>query len=206
MPVAAHLFAPPPPGARRSGVLFVGRLTRQKGVHDLLRAAVLAPPAPLTVVGSGPEESGLRALAAELGLAERITWLPTQPQERLASLYREAQLVAVPSHEEGLGLVAVEAGLCGAPVVGYASGGLPDVVEDGTSGVLVPAGDVPALARAIGLVLGDPERAARLGAGGAERGTRFTPEAAAARYHAIYLEVLAARRSRPPRDTGDPGP
>ncbi len=206
MPVAAHLFAPPPPDAPRAGVLFVGRLTQQKGVHDLLRAAALAPPVPVTVVGSGPEEGALHALAAELGLAERVTWLPSQPQERLAALYRAAQVVAVPSHEEGLGLVAVEAGLCGAPVVGYDSGGLPDVVEDGANGRLVPPGDVAAFARALAPLLADRAAAARLGARGRERAARFTPDAVAAQYRGVYDRVLAAPARRAVRRRPEPHP
>jgi glycosyltransferase involved in cell wall biosynthesis len=191
MPVAADLFGAPPPGAPRAGVLFVGRLTRQKGVDTLLRAAA-AFRAPLTICGSGPEEGALRALAAELGLGARVRWLATQPQSRLADLYREAAVVAMPSHEEGLGLVAVEAGLCGTPVVGFRSGGLVDVVDDGATGFLVPPGDATALAGALDRVSEDPSLAATLGAKAGARATRFAPDQVAARYRTIYERVIAA--------------
>jgi starch synthase len=197
MPVAADLFVPPPSGAPRGGVLFVGRLTRQKGVDTLLRAAA-AFEAPLTVCGSGPEEGALRTLAADLGLGRRVRWLPAQPQSRLADLFREAAVVGMPSHEEGLGLVAVEAALCGTPVVGFRSGGLVDVVDDGATGFLVPPGDVGALARALDRVTGDAALAVALGAAARARATRFAPDHVAARYRAIYDRVIAAR-ARPDR-------
>jgi glycosyltransferase involved in cell wall biosynthesis len=197
MPVAADLFVPPPSGAPRGGVLFVGRLTRQKGVDTLLRAAA-AFEAPLTVCGSGPEEGALRTLAADLGLGRRVRWLPAQPQSRLADLFREAAVVGMPSHEEGLGLVAVEAALCGTPVVGFRSGGLVDVVDDGATGFLVPPGDVGALARALDRVTGDAALAVALGAAARARATRFAPDHVAARYRAIYDRVIAAS-ARPDR-------
>ncbi len=194
MPVAAELFSPPAHGAPRAGVLFVGRLTRQKGVDRLLRAAAIPGfDAPVTICGSGPEEAPLRALAAELGLAGRVRWLATQPQPRLAGLYRAAAVVAMPSHEEGLGLVAVEAGLCGTPVVGFRSGGLADVIRDGETGALVAPDDVAALGRALQAVATDPARAQRLGRNAERLASAFTPAVAAARYRDVYARALAAR-------------
>jgi glycosyltransferase involved in cell wall biosynthesis len=102
----------------------------------------------------------------------------------------------MPSREEGLGMVAVEAQLSGAPVIAFASGGLTDVVEDGRTGLLVPPGDVHALAAAIDRVAADPALAADLGSAG--RGSalaRFAPRAAAARYAAIYQAAIASVRA-----------
>jgi glycosyltransferase involved in cell wall biosynthesis len=191
MPVAADLFAAPPPGAPRAGVLFVGRLTRQKGVDTLLRAAA-GFRAPLTICGSGPEEGALRTLAADLELGARVRWLGTQPQSRLADLYREAAVVAMPSHEEGLGLVAVEAALCGTPVVGFRSGGLVDVVDDGVTGFLVRPGDAGALAGALDRLTRDPALVVSLGATARAHASRFAPDRVAARYREIYDRVIAA--------------
>lgn len=192
MPVASELFAPPAPGASREGVLFVGRLTAQKGLESLLRALAVAPvQTSLTVVGSGPDERQLRALSHELGLATRTRWVPAQPPAELAAFYRSALVVAMPSHEEGLGLVAVEAGLCETPVVGFASGGLPDVVRDGVTGLLVTPGDASALAAALTALLTDPRRAREMGARAREGAAPFTPRAAAARYLATYEAALA---------------
>ena len=198
MPVATELFAPG--GERgRDGLLFVGRLTTQKGVDRLLRAlAATRADLALTIVGDGPERERLRALASELRVADRVTWLGALAQPALAAHYRRAAAVVVPSHEEGLGLVAVEAALCGAPVVAFDSGGLRDVVADGRTGVLVPPGDDGALARALGDLLDDAaaDRRATLGAAARARALdTFAPERVAARYAAIYR--AAAHGDRP---------
>jgi D-inositol-3-phosphate glycosyltransferase len=196
MPVAAELFRAPAPGSPRSGALFVGRLTAQKGVDVLLRAFAGIPgAAPLTIVGSGPEESALRRLAAELGLAERVRWVPTQPQAELAGYYRGARVLAVPSTEEGLGLVAVEAALCGTPAVGFASGGLPDVIADRVTGRLVHAGHVAAFGQAVDMLLSDGDTAAAFGAAAAARAAEFTPARAAARYLDVYAAALASKQA-----------
>lgn len=191
MPVAVDRFVPPADHARRAGLLFVGRLSEQKGVHLLLDAlARMASSASLTVVGSGPEEARLRARAAQLGIGSRVRWLPSQPQEALGALYGAAVALVVPSREEGLGLVAVEAHLCGTPVVAFDSGGLRDVVHDGVDGRLVPADDVVALAAALDALHGAPDVAARLGAAGRARALAdFAPAAVAARYRALYARV-----------------
>jgi glycosyltransferase involved in cell wall biosynthesis len=195
MPVAVELFSPGESGATRDGLLFVGRLTVQKGVDTLLRAlAAMQVASPLTVVGAGPEEASLRALAERLGVAHRVRWLPSQPQTALPALYASARALVIPSREEGLGLVAVEAHLCGTPVVAFASGGLPDVVQHGEDGLLVPPDDVAALASALDALCADPERAARLGvAGRATALASFSPASAAGRYRAIYERVRASR-------------
>ena len=99
----------------------------------------------------------------------------------------------VPGRDEGLGLVAVEGQLCGAPVVAAASGGLLDVVADGHTGRTVPPGEPAALARAVEELLADPAGAARLAeAGRAAAAARFGTRAAAAAYAAVYAEALEA--------------
>jgi glycosyltransferase involved in cell wall biosynthesis len=194
MPVAAELFSPGA-GKARAGLLFVGRLSVQKGVDSLLHAlAAMHVASTLTVVGSGPEEPTLHELADRLGIAHRVRWLPSQPQTALPALYASARALVVPSREEGLGLVAVEAHLCGTPVVAFASGGLPEVVRHGDDGVLVPPGDVRALAAALDALTADPERAERLGASGRSSAlASFAPSAAAERYRAVYERVRADR-------------
>ena len=88
-------------------------------------------------------------LAAELGISDRVTFLPPQSREQLVNVYRAADLVAVPSYSESFGLVAVEAQACGTPVVAAAVGGLPVAVRDGVTGTLVPGHDVDDWAKAI---------------------------------------------------------
>jgi 2-deoxystreptamine N-acetyl-D-glucosaminyltransferase/2-deoxystreptamine glucosyltransferase len=201
MPVRAELFAAD--AAARSAeprFLFVGRLNEQKGITHLVRAlAAMRHRASLDVVGEGPDAPALRSLATDLGVEDRVRWLPSVHQEDLPALYRRATALVLPSREEGLGLVAVEAHLSGTPVVGSDSGGIPDVVRDGQTGLLVPQGDPQALARALDALLDRPDRGAAWGeAGRREALERFTPAAVAARYAALYDRVTteAAGRQR----------
>lgn len=193
MPVATELFRPPAAGARRSGLLFVGRLNEQKGLRYLLRALPLVHDAPtLDVVGDGPDRPALVALTTELGLTERVRWHGPLPQQRLPELYGSASAIVVPSWEEGLGLVAAEALLCETPVIAFRSGGLVDVVEDGVTGRLVTPGEPATLAGAISGVLSDAGLAARMGGEGRSRMlATFAPDSVAERYVGVY----AAARS-----------
>jgi glycosyltransferase involved in cell wall biosynthesis len=199
MPVDDRAFHPGPPGRPRDELLFVGRLDRQKGAEVALRAlAGLRGPAAalaLRVVGSGPDEAGLRRLAGELGVAGRVCWDGQLPQAELAERYRRAALLVVPGRDEGLGLVAAEAQLSGAPVVAAASGGLLDVVADGRTGRTFPPGDPHALARTVEAALADPAATARMAeAAHQAAAARFGTTAAARAYAAVYAEALEARR------------
>jgi glycosyltransferase involved in cell wall biosynthesis len=193
MPVNTELFSPG--GQRDAGrLLFVGRLSEQKGIELLVRAfAAMQGRAMLDIVGDGAARGTLEALARELGVAGRITWHGALAQPNLVELYRRATMLVVPSIGEGLGLVAVEALLCQTPVVAFDSGGLVDTVQHDRSGLLVPPGDVPALTAALDSLLADPERARRLGeAGRMVALASFAPESVARRYAAIYRDALGA--------------
>jgi glycosyltransferase involved in cell wall biosynthesis len=190
MPAAVELFSPG--GSREAGLLlFVGRLNEQKGARHLLDAmARMRSRARLRLIGAGPDAAALRRQADGLGIADRLEWLPPQPQHTLAKHYRQAAVVVVPSIEEGLGMVAAEAQLCGTPVVASASGGLPDVVEDGRTGVLVPAAAAEPLAAALDALLANPDRAGALGDAGRRSALAvFSPDAVAARYEEIYRQA-----------------
>ena len=191
MPVATELFSADAT-PRGDALLFVGRLTRQKGVDILLRAlATIAPHVTLDVVGDGQERASLEALTSSLGVRERVRWHGAKQASELASFYRRAAALVVPSSEEGLGLVAVEAQLCGTPVVAFASGGLVDVIRDGESGVLVAERTPDALGRAIVGLLATPERGAALARTGAVLARQaFAPDNVARRYADIYREVI----------------
>jgi glycosyltransferase involved in cell wall biosynthesis len=173
----------PDPEVRRAGVLFVGRLTPHKGIDVLIRA--LPPDARLTVVGTEghdprpPERDYprlLRALAAE----RPVEFLGAIDDDELACRYRAAAVLVIPSVEwtcygrriavsELLGLVALEGMASGTPVIASRIGGLPEIVEDGVTGYLVPPGDVASLRARITDVLGDPAGAARLGSNARKR-------------------------------------
>jgi len=192
MPIKGDLFHPG--GARPPArLLFVGKLNEQKGIAHVLRAlARMRCPATLDiVVGVGSMEDEARALAASLGIAERLRWHPLLPQAELADLYRSVTALVMPAVDEGFGLVAVEALLCETPVVAFASGGLTDIVVHEETGLLVPAGDGDALAAALDRLLALPDRGAALAQAGRRRALAlFGPEAAARRYAELYRTAL----------------
>jgi len=176
-------------------LLFVGRLNAQKGVRDLLEALSWTPSSvSLDVVGGGDDGPLLQARAKDLGLSARVNWLGAVDRTALPALYRRAQAVVIPSRDEGLGLVAVEAQLCRTPVIAYRSGGLPDVVSTEAGGTLVPAGDTRALADAMRWIVEHPDKVDGLGA--AARATmldRFSPSTVSAGYRELYRSVIAGR-------------
>ena len=196
MPVATDLFEP---GERRddSRLLFVGRLNQQKGAEHLLHAlAAMKTPAKLDIVGDGPNRADHEKLAGELGIASRIRWHGQVRQSALPALYQQAAAIVVPSVDEGLGLVAVEALLCEAPVVAFDSGGLRDVIQHEKTGLLVKPGDRAALARTLDDLLARDGRGSQLGrAGRLYALSAFAPESAARRYAEIYRQVLGANAS-----------
>lgn len=191
MPAATELFRP---GGARSmdRLLFVGRPNEQKGLHVLIRAlAHTHTPLSLDIVGDGEGRAALERLAAELGVAERLHWHGALPQAELARYYRCATALVVPSIDEGLGLVAAEGQLSGAPVIASNSGGLPDIVQDGRTGLLVPPGDPEALAHTLDELLTRPDRGASLGhAGRLHALDLFSPDAVARRYAEIYRAAV----------------
>lgn len=194
MPVETELFMA---GATRSSdrILFVGRFTEQKGLAHAIRAlALMGAPATLDVIAGGRGRPAYERLARELGALERITFHGAVPHHALPAMYRAAAALVMPSVDEGLGLVAAEAALSETPVVAFDSGGVRDIVRDGESGVLVPAGNDEALAAALDRVLGDRAWAAALGrqARTAALG-RFAPDVVARQYQAIYREAIHLR-------------
>lgn len=178
---------------RDASVLFVGRLNAQKGPADLL-TALSSCHAGISAdfVGDGPDRAALESRAREAGLTARVRWHGMLPPGRVVPFYERAGVVVVPSREEGLGLVAAEALLAGTPVVAYRSGGLAELVEEGTSGLLVAPGDLAGLSTAIASVLANPQRARQMGMAGRERMLeRFSPPVAADAYARIYRGVAA---------------
>jgi glycosyltransferase involved in cell wall biosynthesis len=197
MPVATSLFSP---GSSRDGqrLLFVGRLNDQKGAEHLVHAlaAMKTPAASLDVVGDGPNRESLQQLAQQLGVSSRIRWRGQLSQSELPLLYQRAAAVVIPSIDEGLGLVAVEALLCETPVVAFDSGGLRDVIQHEKTGLLVKPGDRGALANALDDLLAREGRGSGLGrAGRLYALSAFAPESAARRYAGIYRQVLGANAS-----------
>ncbi|MRG58448.1 glycogen synthase [Agromyces sp. CFH 90414] len=197
----------------RPSVVFVGRITRQKGLPYLLRAARLLPPEVQVVLCAGAPDTPeilaeVTSLVEALG-ADRdgVVWIDRHlPRTELTALLTAATAFVCPSVYEPLGIVNLEAMACGAAVVGTATGGIPEVVDDGVTGVLVPieqADDgtgtpldpdrfVADLAAALTQVVSDPQRAAAMGAAGRRRAEAlFAWDRIAARTLEVYSGVLA---------------
>jgi glycosyltransferase involved in cell wall biosynthesis len=190
--------APPPlPGAPRLAV--VGRLVPIKG-HEVLFRAVASirdelPELIVEVAGDGPLDAELRGAASSLGLDDVVSFsgrvAPATP------VLERAEIVVVPSHGEGFGMVALEAMERGRPVIASAVGGLPEIVEDGRTGLLVPPGDADALAGAILELAADRSRAAAMGAAGRARAlAEFSQERCTDRIEALYRGSLTAAAER----------
>jgi glycosyltransferase involved in cell wall biosynthesis len=182
--------------AGQHNLLYAGRLVRWKGVEYLIEALpqLQTPDVRVWIAGQGPYQPDLEALAARLGVADRIRWLGTVPQEQLPALYRAAAvLVGTSFVNETFGIALAEAQACGRPVVASRFGGFPEVVEDGVTGLLCTPQDAPDLAAKLDTMLADPERAAAMGAAGRARVLRlFTWDAVVDRLEAVYTRVLNA--------------
>lgn len=151
------------PGPRR--LLAMGRLHPNKDFPTLLRALARLPQdAHLSLAGEGPERATLEALARQLGIAPRVTFLGWR--QDIGALLAGAEMLIVPSRIEPLGNVVLEGFSAARPVVATAADGPREVIEDGRTGLLVPIGDDEALARAIGGLLADPARAQTIAAAG----------------------------------------
>jgi glycogen(starch) synthase len=157
----------PAPLSERPTVLYAGRLVPAKGVDVLLSAiARLVPAIPglsLVVAGDGPLRSSLEAQARDLGIASVVDFRGWVAPDSLTDTLNEAAVVAMPSRQEGLPLVAVQASMMARPIVASRVGGLPEVVVDGETGWLVEPDDANDLERALAEALADRERAALRG-------------------------------------------
>ncbi len=187
----------------RPAVVFVGRVTRQKGLPVLLRAADRIDPAAQLVICAGqadtPELEAEVASLANLLRARRsgVIWLSGMLAKReVIQLLTHATVFVCPSLYEPLGIVNLEAMACGAAVVGSRVGGIPEVVADDETGLLVPPGDDGALAEAINALVRNPARAAAMGQLGRKRAvTEFGWPAVAAQTAALYQELAGRRRA-----------
>jgi starch synthase len=184
----------------RPYVLFVGRITRQKGVPHLLRAVRDIDPAAQVVLCAGapdtPEiDQEFRVLFEELSRVRAgVHWIPQMlPRPEVIQLLTHAAVFVCPSVYEPLGIVNLEAMACGTPVVASRVGGIPEVVEDGETGVLVSVDEdfETGLAQALDSVLGDAGAARRMGEAGRHRAVgEFGWDAVARRTVRLYEEIL----------------
>ncbi len=204
MPLDRAAFASAPVAAGTPGrLLFVGRLIERKGAEYALRAVAelvrQGRAVTLTIIGDGPERPALERLAGELGVADRTRFEGALPPDEVARRYRECGILVMPAvtdwkgEQEGFGMVLVEGMSAGVPIVATRSGGIPDVIRDGDTGLLVPERDASALAAAVGRLLDDAPLRARLGAGAArDVRERFDPASIARTFEQVYRRALTA--------------
>ncbi|MGI9644320.1 MAG: glycosyltransferase [Ilumatobacteraceae bacterium] len=206
-PGVEHAFFAPgdQAGARRAidvdadaeVLLFVGRIQPLKGPDVAIRtlAELDRDDAHLLIVGGASGNEGAleseqaHALVDELGLHERVHFVPPQPHHILSTYYRAADVVLVPSRSESFGLVALEAAACGVPVVASAVGGLLSLVDDRRTGRLVDGRDPTDYAKAIAEILDDDSLRASMGHAAVERARRYTWSFAAARLRRLYADL-----------------
>jgi D-inositol-3-phosphate glycosyltransferase len=187
---------------------FVGRIQPLKAPDVLLRAAAemvardpsLARRLVVLIVGGGSgsglaQPAALRELAGRLGITDLVRFLPPIPADDLARVYRAADVVAVPSHNESFGLVALEAQACGTPVVAAAVGGLPVAVDHGVSGRLVGGHDPGQWATTLADVALRPGLRDQLSSGAVRHAARFSWERTTDRLLAGYVQAAAAFRA-----------
>jgi len=148
-----------PATGARTHALYAGRLSPEKGIPTLLDAARLAPKVPLVLAGDGPLATAVRNSAAG-----EVRYMGSLGAAGVADLLQDASFAIVPSRcHENLPFAAIESVAAGVPVVASRVGGLPEIVEHGVNGLLVPPGDPAALAEAMRALWSDPDRTARLG-------------------------------------------
>ena len=182
-------------------VLAVGRLSQEKAHVDLLRAfrnlgdTATTINVRLVIVGDGPEREALKAAAASLGLSDRVTFAGQASDVR--PFYAIADVLVNPSHSEGSPYVLLEAIAANLPIVATAVGGVPEMLQNNETALLVPAGDPRALGDAIARLLSDQQLAQKLSANAVTlTALRFSPESYARSLVKIYRELTSTSAKR----------
>ncbi|MDD4050983.1 MAG: glycosyltransferase family 4 protein, partial [candidate division Zixibacteria bacterium] len=163
-------------------------------VLDALAAALKEyPRLSLTMLGGGPMRNALEAQAASLGISAAVTFHDWVEMEESVQWIGESDIMVMPSRREAFGVAAVEAAACGIPVIATRVGGIPEIVEDGISGILISPGDSQALSKAILRLATDSELRAAMGRAGRKIAEeRFDLNQNLNQMEAIYREVLSA--------------
>ena len=181
-------------GVARPRIGYVGRLAPQKRPDVLVQAfGRMRQPASLVVVGDGPDAERVRGLAAASPAADRITLAGFVEHSAVPAVLGSLDVLVLPSAYEEMGSVLVEAMVAGLPVVASDVGGIPEVVEDGRTGLLVPPLDVDALAAALDRLTADPALRAALSAGARARARHYAWPRLAARVAEVYGRIIGLR-------------
>ncbi|TVR52620.1 MAG: glycosyltransferase family 1 protein [Gemmatimonadales bacterium] len=181
------LAADPPPRPQVPTLLSVARQYPRKDTATLIRALPMVrrqvPNLRLRVLGGGPELPRLQALTAELGLSRVVSFEGPLPEDEVVrQAYFQSHVFCLPSRQEGFGIVFLEAMAAGLPIVAVRAAAVPEVVQHGKTGILVPPGSPDALSAALLRVLGDPELRRRMGEEGRKRVGAFGVEKVAERF------------------------
>ncbi len=172
-------------------ITHVSNFREVKRVKDVIRVFARirrGMPATLLMIGDGPERDDAEREARELGVAADVRFLGRI--DAVAPLLQQSDLFVLPTQSESFGLAALEAMACGVPVVGSRAGGLPEVIEDGVSGILEPPGSVEAMGRRALELLRDPARHHAMAASAAERARHYDADRIVPMYESLYRSVM----------------
>ena len=187
-------IAPAPLSFSPPTLLLFGRLSWEKGFDVAIRAFSLLKKsgsnAQLVVAGGGPERAALETLARELELGNAVKFTGVLTQEELLATFNQATLVIVPSLIESFGLVILESMQLQRPVIASRVEGVPEVISDGETGILVPMRDPVALCQAMQMLLQQPEKAVRMGIEGRKRAMLFTIQQHVTQYQGVYESAV----------------
>ena len=180
-------------------LVYVGRLTREKGLYEVLRGLKLAQMqgagARIVLAGSGPEEVPLRRFAEELGLAADVSFIGPAFGEAKIRLLSDADVLVLASYSEGLPYSLLEGMAAGAPAITTRVGAIPDVVTEGVHGLFVPCRDPQAIAAAIGKLAADRELLARMSAACRRRiAGGYSMERLSGDFRRVYSELCTGKR------------
>lgn len=193
--VDTRIFRPMnPEGSDRVRVLYVGRFSRGKGMRELLQAVdrLRGSRMSLSMIGGSAQDdyyNGVVRGVREMGLDDRVRILSPVSHSDLPSMYASHDIVVLPSIMEALGKVLLEAMACGRPVISTLAGGVPDVVEHGKNGLLVPPGDVEKLSDALETLIRDEHARRRMGKRARRRALRFDWRSVARRYSEAFASL-----------------
>jgi glycosyltransferase involved in cell wall biosynthesis len=185
---------PSPPSDTVAHFITAGRLVPVRAVDVMIQALKLEPRAYLSIIGDGPERERLHALVDELGLGDRVTFLGWL--EDIRPKLRKANVYISTSREDGFGLAVAEAMAEGLPVIATRVGGIPELVEQDHTGILVECGDVTAIAQTMGALIDDPGLAIKFGqAARARIGDLYSVDRFASAMAVIYHRLIPGLRS-----------
>ena len=189
---------PPLKSIERPSILYVGGLSKIKGIDVLLNAASIIikriPNLRVYIAGSGPEEGNLEKTVRKLNIEKNVKFLGFVSEDKKFSYYKSVDVCVFPSRYEPFGIVLLEAMASGKPVVASKVGGIPFVVEDGKTGLLFERGNVEVLAEKIIMLLRDEELRKRMGEAGRERAKEFTWDKIAKQTVDLYKEILSKQK------------